>query len=54
MFIRLISVVLATVLLSFHLFMGSATAVELDEATRTVKLNEAGDTIVISPEQLKK
>ncbi|BAZ89583.1 cytochrome c550 [Raphidiopsis curvata NIES-932] len=53
MFIRLISVVLATVLLSFHLFMGSATAVELDEATRTVKLNEAGDTIVISPKQLQ-
>lgn len=54
MFIRLISVVLATVLLSLHLFMGSATALELDEATRTVKLNKAGDTIVISPEQFQK
>jgi photosystem II cytochrome c550 len=54
MFRRLISVVVATVLLTFQLFIGSASAVELDKATRTVKLNESGDTVVISVEQLAK
>jgi photosystem II cytochrome c550 len=53
MFRRLISVVIATVLLTFQLVVGSATALELDEATRTVKLNEQGDTIVLSLKQVK-
>ncbi|MBE9054971.1 photosystem II cytochrome c-550 [Sphaerospermopsis sp. LEGE 08334] len=52
MFKRLISVVVAAVVLSFQLFIGSATALELDQATRTVKLNEQGDTVVISIPQL--
>lgn len=52
MFRRLIGFVAATVLLTFQLFIGSATAVELDAATRTVPLNESGDTVVISVRQL--
>jgi photosystem II cytochrome c550 len=32
--------------------MGDAIAAELDEATRTVKLNPAGDTLVLSLEQI--
>ncbi|MBD2628470.1 photosystem II cytochrome c-550 [Trichormus variabilis] len=42
-----------TVLLTFQLFVGSATAVELDKATRTVQLNEQGDTVVFSVKQLE-
>jgi photosystem II cytochrome c550 len=32
--------------------MGDAVAAELDEATRTVQLNAAGDTVVLSLEQV--
>jgi photosystem II cytochrome c550 len=53
MFKRLISVVVATVLLTFQLIVGSATAVELDEATRTVPLNAQGETVVLSLKQVK-
>jgi len=53
MFKRLIGVVVVTVLLSFQLLVGSATAVELDEATRTVPLNTQGDTTVLSLKQVK-
>ncbi|MBD2210620.1 cytochrome c-550 [Calothrix sp. FACHB-156] len=53
MFRRLIGVVVATVLLTFQLLVGSATAVELDKATRTVPLNEQGDTVVLSLKQVK-
>ncbi|HIK46113.1 MAG TPA: cytochrome c-550 [Leptolyngbyaceae cyanobacterium M65_K2018_010] len=35
-----------------HLVMGDAIAAELDEATRTVKLNPEGDTVVLSLEQV--
>ena len=35
-----------------HLIMGDAVAAELDEVTRTVKLNPEGDTLVLSPEQV--
>jgi photosystem II cytochrome c550 len=35
-----------------HLIMGDAVAAELDEATRTVKLNPEGDTLVLSLEQV--
>lgn len=44
---------LTTVLLTFQLFVGSATAVQLDKATRTVQLNEQGDTVVFSVKQLE-
>ncbi|BAZ51120.1 cytochrome c class I [Nostoc sp. NIES-4103] len=53
MFKRLIGVVVATILLTFQMIVGSATAVELNEATRTVPLNEDGDTIVLSLKQVK-
>ncbi|MDZ8023501.1 MAG: photosystem II cytochrome c-550 [Nostoc sp. SerVER01] len=53
MFRRLIGVVVATVLLAFGLIVGSATAVELDKATRTVALNDQGDTVVLSLKQVK-
>ncbi|AUT02994.1 cytochrome c-550 [Nostoc sp. CENA543] len=53
MFRRLIGVVVVTVLLTFQLVVGSATAVELDKATRTVKLNEQGDTVTLSLKQVK-
>ncbi|MBD2517308.1 cytochrome c-550 [Nostoc sp. FACHB-973] len=53
MFRRLIGVVVATFLLTFGLIVGSATAVELDKATRTVPLNDQGDTVVLSLKQVK-
>ncbi|MBD2303568.1 cytochrome c-550 [Nostoc sp. FACHB-87] len=53
MFRRLIGVVVVTVLLTFQLMVGAASAVELDEATRTVPLNDKGDTVVLSLKQVK-
>ncbi|BCL39296.1 photosystem II cytochrome c-550 [Nostoc sp. MS1] len=53
MFRRLIGVVVATFLLTFGLIVGSATAVELDEATRTLPLNADGETITLSLKQVK-
>jgi photosystem II cytochrome c550 len=54
MFRRVIGVVVATVLLTFQFTIGSANALELDEATRTVPLNGKGDTVVLSLQQVKK
>ncbi len=53
MFRRLIGVVVATILLTFQMVIGSATAMELDEAIRTVPLNAQGDTVVLSLKQVK-
>ncbi|WP_017315089.1 photosystem II cytochrome c-550 [Mastigocladopsis repens] len=53
MFRRLFGIFAATILLTFQFIVGSATAVELDEATRTVPLNESGDTVVLSLKQVK-
>ncbi len=53
MFRRLFGIFAATVLLTFQFIVGSATAVELDEATRTVALNENGDTVVLSLKEVK-
>ncbi|MEC4819929.1 MAG: photosystem II cytochrome c-550 [Scytonema sp. PMC 1069.18] len=53
MFKRLIGIFAATVLLTFQFIVGSASAVELDASTRTVKLNEQGDTVVLSLKQVK-
>lgn len=53
MFRRLIGVVVVTVFLSFQLIVGSATAVELDKATRTVPLNTQGEVTVLSLKQVK-
>jgi photosystem II cytochrome c550 len=52
-FKKLIGLAMATVLLAFGLVVGSAAAVELSEATRTVPVNDKGDTIVLSLEQVK-
>ncbi|MGM3308293.1 photosystem II cytochrome c-550 [Anabaena sp. WFMT] len=54
MFRRLIGVAVITVLLTFQMLVGSATAVEVDKATRTVPFNEQGDTVVISVKELAK
>ncbi|MBV6626770.1 MAG: cytochrome c-550 [Rivularia sp. (in: Bacteria)] len=53
MITRLISIFIAGAFLSFQLFVGSANAVELDEGTRTVNLNEDGDTYVLSLKEVK-
>jgi photosystem II cytochrome c550 len=53
MFRRLIGVVVVTILLTLQMLVGSATALELNEAIRTVPLNDKGDTIVLSLEQVK-
>jgi photosystem II cytochrome c550 len=53
MFRRLIGVVVVTILLTLQVLVSSATAVELDKATRTVPLNAQGDTVVLSLKQVK-
>ncbi len=45
--------IFAAVLLGFQLFVGSATAVELDAAKRTLPLNDKGDTVVLSLKQVQ-
>ncbi|ELS32426.1 MULTISPECIES: photosystem II cytochrome c-550 [Pseudanabaena] len=50
---KCISLILATLLFSFQIFVSEASALELDEATRRVPLNDRGDTIVISLKQVK-
>jgi len=53
MITRLIGIFVAGAFLSFQLFVGSASAVELDEGTRTVLLNEQGDTYVLSLKEVE-
>ena len=53
MFKKLIGLGVAMMLLTFGLVVGSATAVELIEATRTVPLNDQGDTVVLSLKQVQ-
>ena len=38
----------------FSLLVTTASAIELDEATRTIVANESGKTIVLTPEQVKR
>ena len=38
----------------FNIFVTTASAIDLDEATRTVTVDSAGNTIVLSPEQVKR
>lgn len=38
----------------FSFFVTTASAIELDEATRTIVANESGKTIVLTPEQVKR
>ena len=44
---------LATVLFSFQILVNSALALDLDVETRTVKKNAAGDTLVLTQEQVE-
>lgn len=53
MFKKLIGLVMATLLLTFGLVVGRASAVELSEAVRTVPLNSQGDTTVLSLKQVQ-
>jgi len=50
---RLIGIILVTVLLTFQFVVGSATALELTEETRTVPLDNNGDTTVLSLKEVK-
>ncbi|MBW4468621.1 MAG: cytochrome c-550 [Pegethrix bostrychoides GSE-TBD4-15B] len=52
MFKKSIWLIAATLVLTFQLWVGSATATELDVATRTVPLNGDGDTVTLSLEQV--
>jgi photosystem II cytochrome c550 len=38
----------------FGIFVGTASAIDLDEATRTVVADSSGKTIVLTPEQVKR
>ena len=38
----------------FSLFVNNSVAIDLDEATRTVTVDESGKTTVLSPEQVKR
>lgn len=50
---RYIWLAIATVFFVFQTFVGSANAAELDAATRTLPLNDQGDTITLSLKQVK-
>lgn len=50
---KLIGLAVATVWLTFGLFMGSATAVEITKDIRTVPLNEQGETKVLSLKEVQ-
>lgn len=50
---RYIWLAVATVFFAFQMFVGTASAAQLDEAARTVPLNEQGDSIVLSLKQVK-
>jgi photosystem II cytochrome c550 len=49
----LFGLAVVTILFTLQLVVGSATAVELSEATRTVPLNDKSDTVVLSLKQVK-
>jgi photosystem II cytochrome c550 len=51
---RYIWLAVATVFLAFQMFVGGASAVQLDEATRTVPLNAEGKTVVLSLKEVQK
>ena len=38
----------------FSIFIATASAIELDEATRTIIVNDSGKTITLTPEQVKR
>jgi photosystem II cytochrome c550 len=50
---RYIWLAVATVFFAFQMIVGPAMAAELDAATRTIPLNNDGDTITLSLKQVK-
>lgn len=50
---KCLGLVLATVFFTFHLFVNSASALELSKEVRTLPLNSQGETVVVTPEQYK-
>jgi len=50
---RFIWLAVATIFFAFQLVVTSATALELDASTRTVKLNEQGENLTLSLKQVK-
>lgn len=50
---RSIGLAVVTILFAVQLFVGSAMAVELNEAVRTVPLDDKGETTVLSLKQVK-
>jgi photosystem II cytochrome c550 len=51
---RLILLAVATIFFAFQIGVRSVAAVELSEDIRTVRVNDAGDTVVLSLEQVQK
>nr|YP_010198122.1 photosystem II cytochrome c550 [Gracilaria ornata]UAD86538.1 photosystem II cytochrome c550 [Gracilaria ornata] len=45
---------LFAIIIVFETFLNQVYAIELDEATRTVTLEESGKTIILTPEQVKR
>ncbi len=52
MFKKYIWLIAVTLFFAFQGFVGGAIATELDEATRTVTLNETGENVVLSLKQV--
>lgn len=50
---RCIGLVLATVIFTFHFLTGTASAAELDAATRTVPLNQEGSPLTLTRRQVE-
>lgn len=51
---RYILLTVATVFFALQLVVGSATAAQLDEATRTVSLDNQGNNVTLSTKQIEK
>jgi photosystem II cytochrome c550 len=54
MFKRFLLLAVATILFAFQTLVTSANAIELDAATRTVKLNAQGETATLNLKQVNK
>jgi photosystem II cytochrome c550 len=50
---RYIWLAVATVFFTFQVLVGTATAAQLDDTTRTIALNEQGDTVVLTRKQVE-
>lgn len=50
---RYIWLAVATVFFAFQTLVGTANAAELDQATRTIPLNDQGETVVLSLKQVQ-